>query len=447
MSPEMGTLLMFGTMVVLLFSGVHVAFALGVVALVFSLILMGPSGLLIAIGHTHHIWANPSLLAFPLFIFMANVLERSGVVEAGFEMAYRWFGGIRGGLAAGCVFLCIIFAATVGSGTVGIVTIGLIATPLLLNRGYDKRLTVGSIMSGSVLGIVIPPSVSMILYGLVTRLSIGKLYFGGVVPGIVTGSLIMAYTLVRSYFQPHLAPAIPKEYRVSLKEKILSLKYMILPIFLIITVLGSIWFGICTASEAGGIGAVGAIVCAAVSRHLNWKMIKEASMTSMKLLGMAGWMVAASMMFNAVYMTTGARDMVEGFIIGTGINPWHVLIMMNLSLLLMGALVDEWAIIVLLGPIFQPIVVSLGFDPLWWGIIFILNMQISFLTPPYGFSLYFMRAIIPQMQDKFPKGVKITTNDILFSIPPFLALQIVGLIGVMVFPSLATWFPGIMPTK
>ncbi len=441
MSPEAGTFFMFSLMLLLLVAGAPVVFVFGSIALIGSTIFLGVNGLFLAAGVVYKTWANPTILALPFFIFMANVLQRSGIAEQGYDMIYKWSGGIRGGLASGTVVLCTIFAATVGSGAVAVVSIGLIAVPIMLNRGYDKSLTLGSVMSGSVLGIIIPPSVLMILYGLVTRVSIGALYFGGIIPGLIGATILIIYISIRSHYNPKLAPALPPAERVSFKEKLVSFRAMAMPIFLIVLVLGSIWLGVCTATEAGALGAVGALICAAIHRRLNWTMFKEASTVTFKILGMSGWILASAMLFNAVYISTGARQLIEGMTVGFGLNPWLIIIIMNLSIFIAGMLMDDFAIVVLFGPIYHSIAVGLGLNPLWWGIVFILNLQMAYLTPPFGFNLFYMRALIPQIKDKFPADLEISQGDIYRSILPFIALQMVILILVMIYSPLATWLP------
>jgi len=239
-----------------------------------------------------------------------------------------------------------------------------------------------------------------------------------------------------------LAPPIPPEERVGFKKKVISLKGIILPVFLIILVLGVIYTGTATPSEAGAIAAIGSIMCAAIYRRLNWTSLKEASTASLRLIGMVMWIMAAATLFNSVYITTGAREALTAAATGLEINRWFIIIGLQITLLFFGCLMDDYAVVALCAPIYAPLVVSLGFDPLWWGILFILNMEMAYLTPPYGFNLFYLRGVIPQVRDKIPEDISML--DIYRGVLPFLGTQAIGLALVMIFPALALWLPSTM---
>jgi len=442
MSPLAASLVMFGCLLLLLTTGLPVVFAIGALAMIAGLFLLGSQGLYLVGGIMYTQWMSSTLLALPFFLFSASMLERSGIADSVYDTVYRLFGAIKGGLASGTVLICTVFAAIVGVSGAATVAMGLIALPSMLKRGYNKHMALGAIAAGGVLGIVIPPSVIMILYAVMVRESVGGMFFGGIVPGIIIAGLHITLITIRSFKNPKLAPPIPPEERVGFKEKVVSLKGIILPIFLIILVLGVIYTGIATPSEAGAIAAIGSIMCAAIYRRLNWTSLKEACTASFRLIGMVMWIMAAATLFNSVYITTGAREALTAAATGLEVNRWFIIIGLQLTLLVFGCLMDDYAVVALCAPIYAPLVVSLGFDPLWWGILFILNMEMAYLTPPYGFNLFYLRGVIPQVRDKIPEDISMM--DIYRGVLPFLGTQALGLVLVMIFPVLALWLPSTM---
>jgi len=442
MSPLAASLVMFGALLLLLTTGLHITFVLGAVAIIAGLFLLGVDGLYLVGGIMYTQWTSETLIALPLFLYSAAVLERSGIGEIVYSTVYRILGTLKGGLASGTVLICTVFAAMVGVSGAATVSMGLIALPSMLKRGYDKHIATGCIAAGGVLGIVIPPSVIMILYASTVRESVGGMFFGGVVPGLIIAGLHITYISIRAYLNPKLAPPIPPEERISLKEKVVSLRAIIMPFFLILLVLGVIYTGTATPSEAGAIAASGSLVIAAILHRLNWASFKGAGIATLRLIGMVYWILAAATLFNAVYITTGARDTLMTTILGWEVNRWFIIIGLQLTLFIFGCFMDDYAIVVLCGPIYAPLVASLGFDSLWWGILFILNMEIAYLTPPYGFNLFYLRGVIPQIRDRIPEDI--TMLDIYRSVIPFVGTQALGVILVMIFPILALWLPSTM---
>jgi tripartite ATP-independent transporter DctM subunit len=442
MDPLAASLIIFGSLLALLTTGLPILFVMGSVAIITGLFLLGPQGLYLVSGVIYKNWSSEVLLASPFFVFSAAILERSGIADAAYGTVYRLFGAIRGGLASGTVLICTMFAAMVGISGAATVSMGLIALPSMVRRGYDKRMALGAIAAGGVLGIVIPPSVIMIIYAAIVRESVGGMFFGGVVPGMIIAFLHIILISTRSRMNPNLAPAIPPEERVSFREKLVSLRGLILPFLLISLILGVIYTGTATPTEAGAIAASGSLLCAAVSRKLTWLLLKESCIASLKLIGMVFWILAAAGVFNAVYITTGARDALMLTITGLQVNRWFIIIGLQLILLVFGCLMDDYAVVALCAPVFGPLVVNLGFNPLWWGILFILNMQIAYLTPPYGFNLFYMRGVIPQIRNKIPEDI--TMMDIYRGVLPYIGTQMLGLILVMAFPMLALWLPSTM---
>ena len=421
------------TLLAVFVTGLPIAFALGSVALIYAFFLWGPHSLGIAALAGMSSMQPWIFVALPLFILMGMILERSGVGNAMYDTMDKWMGPINGGLAMGTVIICTAIAAMVGIMGAGIVTAGVIAMPEMFRRKYDKRMVMGSIMSGGVLGTLIPPSIPMILYSLYARQSVGKMFAGGIIPGFILSAFYCIYIGIRCLRNPKMGPALPVEERVGWKEKAVSVKGSILPVLLILTVLGSIFTGAATPTEAAAVGAFGAFLCAVIYRKFSWGMLREACYRTTRLMGLILWIMVGIGCFNSFFMGMGGAHLVEG--VTMGVNRWAVLIGMQLSLFIMGMFLDDYAIVMIATPIYAPVIVSLGFDPVWFGILFIMNMQMAMLTPPYGFATFYMKALVP-------KNILIT--DIWRSITPFVALQGIGLILVMIFPKLVLWLPGLI---
>jgi tripartite ATP-independent transporter DctM subunit len=432
MSIEVITLLLFGALVLFLALGLPLAFVLGGVGVVGCYFLWGSKGLFIAAAQTYGAMGKFSLLAIPLFIFMAMILERAGVADDLYTMMHRWMGPVRGGLAIGTVLICAIFAAMSGISATATVSMGLIALPAMLKRKYDKIIALGCISGGGALGILIPPSVPMILYATLTGESIGGLFAGGVLPGLLLTLIFILYIGIRCFFQPALGPALPKEERATWEEKFASLRAVVLPIMIIVMVLGSIYAGVCTATEAATLGVLGAFISAAVYRRLNWQMFKESCFRTASLTAMIIWILIGAYCFTSVYTGTGAHELMEHLLLSIPGGRYAILFTMQVVFFILGCILDPAGIIMICTPVFVPVIKSLGFDPLWFGVLFIMNMEMGYLTPPFGFNLFYMKAIAPP-------GV--TMSDIYRSIVPFVALQGIGLIIVIIFPEIALWLP------
>ncbi|HSH68723.1 MAG TPA: TRAP transporter large permease subunit, partial [Deferrisomatales bacterium] len=392
----------------------------------------GPEDLFMVATTTYRQITDAGLITIPLFLFMGNLLLHSGISERLFRALSYWLSGIRGGIAVVSVFVCVALAMCGGFGP-GILTMGLIAVPAMLSQGYDKSLALGSVMAGGVLGEIIPPSIIMIIFAYVSHISVGKLFFGGAVPGFLTAGCYVIYILVRCHFQPHLAPK--SDEHVSWRMRWLALREIVLPSGLVILVLGSIFLGIATPSEAAGIGAAGAFVICMLYRKLTWAVMTNSCRSTMNISGMALWILVAATLFGVVYTSAGAQDLVMETVEGLEVSRWAVLGVMQCILLVFGMFMDDYAVLTICAPIFMPIAVFLGFDPVWFAIIFILNMQVAYLSPPFGWALILMRGVAP---------ATVTTKDIWSSVPPFVCIQLVVLIMTMVFPQLALWLPNLM---
>ena len=429
MSIGLSTILLFGGLLFLLAMGVPVVFALGGISVLITFLLDGTNGLYIIATTTYRQITDPGLITIPLFLLMGNFLIHSGISDRLFKALNLWLSGLRGGLAIVSVGVCVALAMCGGFGP-GILTMGLIAVPAMLKQRYNKSLALGSVMAGGVLGEIIPPSIIMIIFAYISRISIGKIFFGGAIPGFITACLYIIYITVRCHLKPELAPKAEEE--ATWKARLGSLKDIVLPAMLIVLVLGSIFLGIATPTEAAGVGAFGAFVICIVYGQISRKVITDSCLETMKISGMALWILVTATLFGVVYTSAGAQDMVMEMIEGMTVNRWLILAAMQVMLLIFGMFMDDYAVLTICAPIFIPIAVLLGFDPIWFSIVFILNMQVAYLTPPFGWALILMKGVAPP---------EVHTKDIWRSIPPFVAIQLIVLLLTMLFPQLALWLP------
>lgn len=435
MNPGLIVLLMFTAVIVLFILRTPVAFTLGTVGIVSLLLINGPNFLQLLPPSILENMTSIILLAIPLFIFIGCMLEKSGIADEIFEMIYKWLGPIPGGLAIGTVFICVIFAAMVGVVGAATVTMGLIALPAMLKRGYKSTLAVGCISGGGALGFLIPPSVTMIVYASLSNLSIGKMFLAGVIPGFLLAGLFMGYILIRSLIDPTLAPPVPVDERATWAEKFASIKNLSMPFLLIFSIMGTIFSGMATPTEAAAVGAFVSMLIVLL-RLKSFKkagtIISNAAEKAAHLTSMVLWIIIGCLAFSAVINTLGLPDLLNDLIESIGINRWVVLLAMQLSFFLLGMVMDDLPIIMITVPIYVPLVNMMGFDPLWFGILFIVNMQMAYLTPPFGFVLFYMKGVVPPT---------ITMVDIYKSVWPFIGLQLICLILIMLFPQIVLWLP------
>lgn len=435
MSIELSTALLFISLLLLLALGLPIAFAIGGIAVIFTYFLLGQSGLFLFGGSVFRQLTSFLFAALPLFVFMGHMLERSGIADDLYQMFFVWMGPLRGGLAIGTIFICTLFAAMAGVSAAATVTMGIVALPSMLKRGYNKQLALGCIGAGGALGVLIPPSVIMILYGAFSGESIGRLYAGGIFPGLILAGLFSLYIGVRSFIQKDLAPAIPKEERASWGQRISSLRAVILPILLIVAVLGSIFGGLATPTEAAAVGALGSVLCSAIYRRLTLKALYEAAYRTLGTTCMILWIVVAVTAFTSFYTSAGAQDLIKKILLGLPISPIMLIIAIQVIWFILGCFLDPAGIIMITVPIFVPVIKALGFDPVWFGVLFVVNMEMAYLTPPYGVNLFYLKGVAPP-------GV--TMADIYRSIGPFVALQAVALVLVMMFPQIILYLPNLL---
>lgn len=436
MSIELVTVLLVVVFISLLLTGLPLAWVMGATSCIFTLILFEPATMFMSMARVYHMMLNYTLVAVPLFVFMACILEKAGVAEQLFRAVYVWSGGLRGGLAIGTIFACILMAAMVGIVGAEIVTLGLIALPQMLARGYDKSIALGSITAGGGIATLIPPSVVFIVFAMTAGCSVGELFIAGVIPGLLLGGLFIGYIVIMTLIKPEIAPpASLEERQIPLKKKFSLLGGLIMPGLLAIIVLGTIYAGIATPTEAAGIGCVGALLSSGVNRRLTWKNMSEACHETLKVSCMLTWLFFGAQTIIGVYTLAGGATFVQNAITSLPFGRWGIIIVMQIILIFLGMFLDWIGILLLTMPLFVPIVKDMGFSVIWFGVVFCMNMQISYLSPPFGPSCFYMSSVAPD---------NISTTDIYKANLPFLLLVVVALILTIFFPKLSLWLPSLM---
>lgn len=430
------TLLMLGALIAALVIGMPIAFATGAVAVVFCVALFDFNTLNLVASRVFTLMGNQILVSVPLFILMAMILERAGIAEDIFKAAYIWSGRIRGGLAVAVIISCALMAAMVGVIGAEIVTMGVVALPAMLKRGYSKSLALGSICAGGGLATLIPPSVVFIMYGLTSGTSIGQLYMAGVGPGLLLAGLYILYVTGISYLKPEIAPsAPPEELAIPLVEKLLFVRKLILPGFVALSVLGSLYFGWATPTEAAGMGVVGSVIAAVVNRRFTLPNLRHAIVETTKVTCMLYWLFFGASALVGIYTIAGGTQYLKDLIGGLPIGAWGIFAVVNLIWIALGCIIDWIGILLLTAPIFVPVLTSLGFDPIFIGVIFCMNMQISYISPPFGPAAFYLKGAAPP-------GISVT--DIFRSVWPYLILQVLAIVIVSAFPEIALWLPRTM---
>lgn len=434
MSIEIITFLYFACLFAGLFLGLPVALGLGGTAVLFAAVFEPRSLLAIPSAFYYTPW-NGVLVTVPLFLFMGSLIRFSGIAEAAYDAVYKLIGRIPGGLAMGTVQVCTIFAAITGITPPATITMGQIAYPSMMKYGYRREIAIGSIGSGGALGALIPPSVPFIFYGLLAKVSIGGLFLGGLLPGLMLASFYVIYIGIRCKLQPHMGPALPPEENFSTREKLQALLNIWPFMALIMMVLGAIWGGVATPSEAAAFGATGAFLINIIYRKLTWKVLRASLETTVKLTGMGLWILIGANIYLNIFNSLGCQELVTSLVLGMPGGENGILFMMMFIILLLGMVMDDWAIIMLCTPLYIPIINELGIDKLWFGVLFIVNIQIAYLTPPFGFVLFWLKSVLPK---------DVTMGDVYKSVGPFILLQLLGLGLIFYFPQIALWLPGIL---
>ncbi len=442
MTPEILAISMFVFLMASIALGHPLAITLAAVATLFGLIDNGgnvPALLDLFVNNSWGLFQNYTLVAVPLFIFMAQILDRSKVSEALFDALYIVLGGLRGGLGMAVIVVSTVFAATTGIVGASVVAMGLMAGPALLRRGYDKSLSAGIICSSGTLGILIPPSIMLVVYGGLTGMketSVGNLFAGAILPGLLLSGMYLLYVATRCFFQPELGPPIPKEERThTVGQKVsMTMKSFVPPFGLILTVMGTILAGVATPTEAAALGCTGAVVLAICSRKFSWDVISQASVATLRTTAMIMLLFIGGKLFSVVFLSMGGGDAVADLLLGMDVHEYVVLAIMMAVVFIMGMFIDWAAILLVVVPIFTPIAMDLDFDPLWFAMLICVNLQTSFLTPPFGYSLFYFKGVAPP---------EYTMGHIYKGILPFVAIQVIGLAVMIFFPEVITWLPGI----
>jgi tripartite ATP-independent transporter DctM subunit len=434
LSYEAIAILMFSTMLIMLITGQRVFGAIGFVAAAAALLLYGNGAIEMPYTATWKLFKWYPMLTLPLFIYMGYMISESGIASDLYKMFHYYFGGVQGGLAMGTMGMMVAISAMNGLSVAGMAVGATIAIPEMLKRNYDKRMITGVVQAGSSLGILIPPSVVLVLYGMIARQPVSKLWLAGVVPGLMMASLFILYIYIRCKLQPELGPALSKKEReISFIEKLKLLRAGIIPFAIFFVMTGLFVMGIASLVECSAVGALAATIAAFSKGRLNRKMIDGVLKKTLGVSCMFMWIILAALCFGAVFDGIGAVKAIENlFIERWNLSPWGVLIMMQLSYILMGMFLDDTAMLVIVAPLYVPLIISLGFNPVWYGVLYTITCQIAYMTPPFGYNLFLMRAMAPK---------EITLVDIYKSIIPFVFVMLLGLVLLMIFPQLALWLP------
>lgn len=434
MSYELIAILMFSSMMLLLLTGQRVFGAIGFVAVAAAILMWGDGGSDMAFSASIKLMNWYPLLTLPLFIYMGYMLSESGIANDLYRMFHVWMGPLRGGLAIGTIGLMVAISAMNGLSVAGMAIGASIALPELLRRGYDKIMVTGVIQAGSSLGILVPPSVVLVLYGMISRQPVGQLWLAGVFPGLLMAALFIFYIVVRCWLQPHLGPPLAKEERdIPFVEKLRLLRAGFLPLLIFFLMTGLFLLGVTSLVESSAVGAIAATMAAIVKRRMTRTVLHDTVRKTLSISCMFMWIILAALCFGSVFDGLGAARAIEGFFVGQlGLSRWEILIMMQVSYLIMGMFLDDTAMLVIVAPLYVPLVGHLEFDLVWYGVLYTITCQIAYMTPPFGYNLFLMRAMAPP---------EITLGDIYRSIIPFVLVMIFGLGLVMGFPEIALWLP------
>ena len=438
-SPELVTVIMLGGILVGVFSGYPLAVVIGGIGFIVGYLLLGASVADLMYARIYSLIHNYVLLALPLFVFMGVMLERSGMAARLYDVLYIWLGGFRGGLAIVTIIMGTIIAACVGVVGASVTMLTLVALPSMIKRGYSKSLATASVCAGGSLGTLIPPSVMLVIYGPMAGISVGKLFMGAIFPGLVLSGLYCTYIAIRSFFQPAIAPAVPpEERRVSfIRKTYMLVTSLVPPAFIILSVLGAIFMGLAPPTEAAAVGAFAATLLAVVYRKLNWQVLKETAMQTLWITSMILLIGATAAAFVGVFLGAGGGEVVENFILTAPFGRWGAFGMVMFIIFILGFFIDWMAILFILVPIVAPTASALGFDPLWFGMMIIVNFQMAYMTPPFAWPMFYVRGVAPP-------ELGVTIGDIIRGVIPFVFLIMIALGLCIVFPQIILWLPGKM---
>ncbi len=440
MSNETIAITMFASMIVMLLLGQRVFAAIGFVASSAALLLYGQGAIEMPFNAAFQLFNWFPLLTLPLFVYMGYVMSESGIADDLYRMFHVWFGKLRGGLALGTVGLMVIISAMNGLSVAGMAIGASIALPEMLRRGYDKLMITGVVQAGSSLGILVPPSVVLVLYGMIAREPVGQLWLAGAVPGLLIAGLILLYIAVRCRLQPELGPTLADdELALPLGEKLRLLRAGIIPFLIFFFMTGLFLLGVTSLVESAAVGATCATLAAVAKRRLSPRVLHETLKKTLSISCMFLWIILAALAFGTVFDGIGAVNAIETlFITRWELEPWQVLVMMQLSFIIMGMFLDDTAMLVMVAPLYIPLVDQLGFNLVWYGVLYTITCQIAYMTPPFGYNLFLMRAMAPP---------EISLGDIYRSVFPFVLVMATGLVLVMIFPQLALWLPELVYSR
>lgn len=427
--------LMFGALTLFMLTGLPIAFVLGGLSLLFTVTLWNPGAVVVLVLQIFDTMKSEALLGIPLFILMACLLQRSGVIEALYRAMELWFGRMRGGLAIGTVVICVMMAAMTGVVGAAVTAMGILALPEMLKRGYSARLALGTICASGTLGILIPPSVLTIVYAVTAQISIGQMLIAGIMPGLLLAALYIAFIAFVGLVRPELLPLDESSVAAPLSLRLRALRSLIVPTLLIIMVLGSMFFGIATPTESAAVGVLGAFLAALGAGRVSWSMLNESLTDTLKATSMILWITIGAKAYVAIFTGLGGADALLTVIRELQVNRWLVLGSMLALLVFLGTVLDEIGIILLTVPVFIPIVKALGFDELWFGVLFAITIQTGYISPPFGYTLFYIKGTLPP---------HIGMDQVYRGIVPFFLLQILALLIVLLWPEPFTFLPRLM---
>ena len=440
LSPELVTIIMLGGVLVFVMTGFPLAYVIGAIGVVMGIFLCGLGGVgEIFVLRTYRLMSNYVLFAVPLFVFMGSMLERSGIIERLYATLYLWLGGFRGGLAVVTVLVGTVMAATVGVITASVTLLTLIALPSMIKRGYSKSFASAACVSGGVLGILIPPSIMIVVYGPMAEVSVGKMFFGAFVPGFILAASYTAYIVIRAFAQPDIGPPVPVEERAVpfLKKTVMLAASLVPPAILIMSVLGAIFFGIASPTEAAAAGAFMATILTIAYRRFSWHVLRDVMSTTIRLSGFILLVGCMSFAFVGVFLGYGCGEVVTDFIMGVPGGKWGAFGIIMFIVFLLGFFIDWIGILFIMVPIITPIFEALGFDPIWAAVIVCVNLQTSFMTPPFAMGIYICRGAADP-------SLGIVVMDIIRGIIPYVLIVLVVIVLLCLFPQIITWLPGLM---
>lgn len=434
MTPELLAISMLVLLVIMVINGVHLAFAMMFLAVVVGLIYKGPVIFYLFIQNIFGTMQNEVLIAVPLFVLMGAILEKSGAAEKLFGVTYQLLGKLRGGIAITAILISTLFAACTGVIAASVTTMALMALPAMLKRKYDKGLASGVVCAGGTLGILIPPSVMLVVFGPMAGLSVSRLFAGAIFPGLVLSILYISYIIIKCWRDPEVGPAISSEEKIEKKTTLLlhTILYLLPVTFLLLAVIGSILLGVASPTEASSMGVVGAVLVALLYKNFNLQTLKDSILETLKVTSMVFYVIMGASMFTSMFLYLRGGVIIENLLLSLPLGKWFVLAVMMFIIFILGMIIDWIGILFIIVPVFIPVAIKLGFNPLWFGLLICVNLQMSFLTPPFAYSIFFLKGVAPP---------EVSTHDIYRGVIPFVILQMIGLAICILFPQVILWLP------